>query len=1046
MSMLNLSALAVRERSVSLFFILLLLAGGTLAFITLGRAEDPPFTVRAMVVSVRWPGATIEEIRDQVVDRLEKRIQEVEYLYRIESTIRPGAADIQVEFQDFTPSAKVPDLFYEVRKRMGDEAGRLPKGVIGPIVVDDFSDVYFSLMSLTAEKLPHYLLVRQAEETRDRLQRVPGVRKAVLLGERPEQYHLEFDLMRLTNLGISTLEIFDAIRANNELVPSGFVDLPGPRVYVRVQSRLSEPQQVADLPLRVGRNLIRLRDVAEVQRGYEDPPQYLVRSQGQDAVLLGVVMQAGENGQVLGRRLERFVADEQARLPLGIDLRIVTNQAEAINHAVELFQAKFLIAVAVVILVSALAIGWRAGLIVGIVVPITLGLTFMLMLATKVNLDRISLGALIIALGLLVDDAIIAIEIIIVKLEEGWDRLRAASYAWTATAAPMLFGTLVTAAGFVPIGFAKSGVGEYAGNIFWVLSYALVVSWVVAVTFTPYLGTVLLKAPAHATATTALYQSRAYRALRWLITLCVRSRKTVVLLTLATLALSIVGIVVLVQKQFFPESDRPEVLITIYHPQGSAIGSTDATARRLEAFLSTLPELRTYATFVGAGAPRFFISANPELPNPAFAKILAIAHDDHARDQVIAKLRERLEAGEFPEARIRISRLLYGPAVTWPITFRVIGPDPIQLRTIAHQVRQVMAQDPNLIDPHLEWDERMPTLRLAIDLDRLLRIGLTPREVAQQLQFALDGVPVTEIREDIRTVELRALGRRSDGYPTEIKTLDGRKVPIAHLGQLTVTFEEPIQLRVNRELALPVVADVQGAQPPDVTARLWEQLRPIREQLPDGYRIEIGGTVELSEKANASIQKLQPIMVAIMLILIMLQMRSFSGTFMVLATAPFGLIGAVAALLIFRQPFGFVALLGLIGLAGILMRNTMILTQQVQDNMAEGMTQREAVIEAAVQRARPVILTALAAVLAFIPLTLDTFWGPLAYVLIGGVTAGTVLTILVVPALYALWFRLGRPTDHPAPQATDHPAPKATDHPAPLPPGAPTSRSERSPS
>jgi multidrug efflux pump subunit AcrB len=1008
MSLPNLSAIAVRERSVTLFFILLLVAGGTVAFLTLGRAEDPAFTVRVMVVSVRWPGATIDEMRDQVVDRIEKRIQEVEYLYRMESTIRPGAADIQVEFWDYVPSAKVPDLFYEVRKRMIDEASRLPRGVIGPIVNDDFSDVYFALFSLTADRFPQYLLAREAEAVRDRLQRVPGVRKAILLGERPQQFQIEFNIPRLTNLGISAPEIFEAIRANNELVPSGFVDLPGPRVFVRVQTGLGDPQQVAEVPIRVGPHLIRLGDVAEVQRGYEDPPQYLVRFEGQNTLLLGVVMQTGENGQVLGRRLAEFVAEERTRLPLGITLKFLTNQTEAINQAVDLFQVKFLVAVGVVVLVSALAIGWRAGLIVGIVVPITLGLTFMLMLATNINLDRITLGALIIALGLLVDDAIIAIEIMIVKMEEGWDRIRAAGYAWTATAAPMLFGTLVTAAGFVPIGFARSGVGEYAGNIFWVLAYALIVSWFVAIIFTPYLGTLMLKTPVHSTGASELYQTRAYRLLRWLITLSVRINKIVVLLTLAVLGLSIFGLVVIVQKQFFPSSDRPEVLINIYLPQGSSIETTDATARKLEAVLAKMPELQTYATFVGAGAPRFFISANPEQPNPAFAKILAIAQNDTARERVIAQLQERLQAGEFPEARIRVSRLLYGPSVIWPITFRVIGPNPVQLRAIAHQVRQVMAQDPNTIDPHLEWDERTPTLHLEIDPERLRQIGLTPRDTAQQLQFALDGVTVTEIRDNIRTVELRARGRRSDGYPTEIKTLEGQKIPIEHLGQITVGFEEPVQTRIDRELVLPVVADIEGAQPPDVTARLWEKLRPIREQLPDGYRMDIGGTVEQSEKANGSIQKLQPVMVGIMLILIMLQMRTFSGTFMVLATAPLGIIGAVASLLIFQQPFGFVALLGLIGLAGILMRNTMILTQQVQDNIDDGMSRREAVIEAAVRRARPVALTALAAMLAFIPLTLDTFWGPLAYVLIGGVAVGTVLTILVVPALYSLWFRLGQ--------------------------------------
>ncbi|ABM17529.1 efflux RND transporter permease subunit [Marinobacter nauticus] len=1008
MSLPNLSALAVRERSVTLFFLLLSVVAGFYAFSSLGRAEDPAFTVRAMVVSVVWPGAAPEVLQNQVVDRLEKLIQEVAYTDTIETTIRPGQAAMLIRFQDSTPSEKVPDLFYQVRKRMLDERPNLPRGVIGPIVNDDFADVYFSLLALTAPGMPMRELTREAESIRDRLQRLPGLQKAQLLAERPERVYLEFDQDRLNNLGLSAEEVLQAIEANNRLQPLGFVDLAGPRVYVRSNIDLSDLERLTSVPLRIGDQLITVSDLAEVRLGYEDPLSYIVRSNGEDAILLGVVMRAGENGLEFGERLREFVSAEQGRLPLGMSIQTLTDQAEAITQAVDLFQVKFLVALVVVMGVSILAIGLRAGLVVGIAIPVTLGLTFLLMKMAGINLDRITLGALIIALGLLVDDAIIAIEMMIVKMESGWDRVRAASHAWSVTAAPMLFGTLVTVAGFVPIGFAQSGVGEYTGNIFWVLAFSLLISWVVAVTFTPYLGVKLLPDYTGHTGQD-LYQSAFYQRLRGVITACVQYRKTVVFITVGLLGISAFGMATQVQKQFFPSSDRPEVLISVYVPQGSAIATTDQSVRRLEAILMDMPEVKSLSAYIGAGAPRFFVSANPEQPDPAFAKLIAIGQDVEGRDRIISALETRIAAGEFPEARVRVTRLLYGPPVVWPVSFRVLGPESDQLREIAHQIRTLMTGHPNIVMPHLEWDERVPTLYLDMDPENLGWMGLTPAEVARQLQFQLRGVAVTELRQGIRSVQLVARNARGEVImpeDLEIKTRDGRKLSVQQLGKWQVRYEDPVIKRYNRAPFLAVQADVEGAQPPDVTKEIWSAMTTLREQLPEGYRIEIGGTVEQSAKANASIQTLQPVMLALMLIFIMLQMRSFIGTLTVLATAPLGLIGAVLALLLFNQPFGFTALLGLIGLGGILMRNTMILTQQVQDNFKAGMAAREAVIEAAVQRARPVVLTALAAVLAFVPLTFDLFWGPLAYVLIGGVAVGTLITLVFVPALYALWFRL----------------------------------------
>jgi multidrug efflux pump subunit AcrB len=1022
MSFPNLSALAVRERSVTLFFLILSIIAGLYAFNSLGRAEDPPFTVRVMVVSVLWPGATPDELQTQVVDRLERRIQEVDYFLKVETTIRPGRADMMVEFEDFSPSDIVPDLFYEVRKRMLDESPRLPAGVIGPIINDDFSDVYFSMIALMAPGLPMSELVKDADNIRDRLQRVKGIQKVFLLGERPQRLHINFDRAKLANLGLSAPDVLTAIQANNDLVPAGQIETAGARVYVRIDADLTDLQALANVPLRVNNRVIRLGDIAEVERGYEEPPTYMIRASGQDSVLLGVVAADGEDGLALGERLSAFLALERKELPLGMSLTQITNQADAIAQAVDLFQIKFLVAMAVVMAVSVLAIGLRAGLIVGLSIPLTLGLTFVLMKLTGMNLDRISLGALIIALGLLVDDAIIAIEMMIVKMEQGWDRVRAASHAWEVTAAPMLFGTLVTVAGFVPIGFARSAVGEYAGGIFWVLAFALLVSWVVAVTFTPYLGVKILPEIKQDSAQNAqssqdphnahdlLYRTPGYERLRAIITWCVTRRKRVVLATLAALVLSIASMAGPVEKQFFPSSDRPEVLISVYLPEGSAIGVTDSVVRALERDLIDRPEIETLSAYIGAGAPRFFISANPEQPNPGFAKMIAVTQDDKSRETLIEFLNGRIAEGTYAQARVRVARLLFGPPVDWPVSFRVTGPDTAVLRTIGHQVRNVMQQNPHMVDPNLDWDERAPTLDLDMDTQVLRTLGLTPREVALQLQFQLNGVPVTNVREGTRSVQVRARmaptrGELLEGI--EIITPDGTKVPLTQLGTATIAFEDPVIKRYNRQPFLYVNGDVKGAQPPDVAMAVWAALSSVRADLPEGYAISIAGSIEQSAKADASIQKLQPLMVALMLVFIMLQMRSFSGMFMVVATAPLGLIGAVLALLLFSQPFGFVALLGLIGLAGILMRNTLILTQQIADNALEGMAPRQAVIEAAVQRARPVVLTAVAAALAFVPLTLDRFWGPLAYVLIGGVLVGTAITLLFVPALYAWWFRIG---------------------------------------
>jgi multidrug efflux pump subunit AcrB len=1011
--MMNLSTLAVRERTLTLFFLILSVFAGVFAFISMGREEDPSFTVRVLMVSAVWPGATPDELQTQVVDRLEKRIQEVEYLYRIQTTVRAGRADLQVEFRDSTPNDKIPDLLYDVRKRMLDVQPSLPKGVIGPIVNDDFSDVYFNLIAVTAPKMPLHDLVTEAEKIRDRLRRLEGIHKVLVFGEYPQRMFVDFDMARLTNLGISPQTIFDTIEANNMLVPSGRIETAGPSLNIRVDSDLSDPKQLASVPIQVGTQTLKLSDVATIHKGYQDPPQFMIRSKGDDAVLLGVVVNKGINGLEVGERLGEFVKQEKSKLPLGMSITVLTNQAKAIKEAVNLFQVKFFVAIGVVMFISILALGLRAGLIVGIAVPLTLGISFLLLLLKGINLDRITLGALIISLGLLVDDAIISVEMMLVKMEEGWDRIRSASHAWVVTAAPMLFGTLVTISGFFPIGFARSGVGEYAGNIFWVLAISLTVSWLVSVTFVPYLGVKMLpdlaKSKQHANNP---YQTRNYRILRSIIKVCVKYKKTVILITVGLFFLAVMGMVGPVEKQFFPSSNRPEIMISVNMPHGTGIMATDRTVRKLEKILSPRDDVDTLSVYVGQGAPRFFISATPEPPDPAFAKIITVAKDTESRDVIIADLKKRIENGEFSEARIRVYKLYLGPPVIWPVSFRLFGDDPIKLREIGSRIRDIMKDNPHTRGVHLEWDERVPVLHLAMDVDRLRLLGLSPLDVSRQLQFQLDGSPVTNIRRGTKSIEVMARGARTNNLnensfsSIEIKSTNGKKIPLRQVGTLEVKFEDPVIKRYNREPFMAIFSEVEGAQANDVSVVIFKKLKELK--LPAGYRIEQGGSIEQSAKANLSIQKLQPAMVAFMLIFIMLQMRSFRGTFIVVATAPLGIIGSVIALLLFHQPFGFVALLGLTGLAGILMRNTLILTQQTSDNFKAGMEGTEAIIEAAVHRARPVILTALAAVFAFIPLTHDVFWGPLAYVLIGGVAIGTVITLLFVPALYALLFKLDK--------------------------------------
>ncbi len=1009
----NISALAVRERSITLYLILLITVAGVLSFFQLGRAEDPPFTVKQMTIITAWPGATALEMQDQVAEPLEKRLQELKWYDRTETFTRPGMAFTTLSLQDSTPPSQVQEEFYQARKKLGDEARNLPAGVIGPMVNDEFSDVTFALFALKAKGEPQRLLVRDAESLRQRLLHVPGVKKVNIIGEQAERIFVSFSHDRLATLGISPQAIFAALNNQNVLTPAGSIDTQGPQVWIRLDGAFDTLQKIRDTPLVAQGRTLKLSDVATVERGYEDPATFMVRHQREPALLLGVVMREGWNGLDLGKALDAETASINAEMPLGMTLSKVTDQSVNISSAVDEFMIKFFVALLVVMVVCFVSMGWRVGVVVAAAVPLTLAIVFVVMEASGKNFDRITLGSLILALGLLVDDAIIAIEMMVVKMEEGYDRIKASAYAWSHTAAPMLAGTLVTAVGFMPNGFAQSTAGEYTSNMFWIVGIALIASWVVAVVFTPYLGVKMLPeiktvAGGHA----AIYNPRHYNRFRRLLSRVIARKWIVAGAVIAIFTVAILGMG-LVKKQFFPTSDRPEVLVEVQLPYGTAIEQTSATTAKIEAWLQQQPEAKIVTSYIGQGSPRFYLAMAPELPDPSFAKIVVLTDSQEAREALKFRLRDAVAAGLAPEARVRVTQLVFGPYSPYPVAYRVVGPDTATLRDIAGRVEKVMQASPMMRTVNTDWGQRVPTLHFTLKQDRLQAVGLTSNAVAQQLQFLLSGVPITSVREDIRSVQVtgRAAGDiRLDPAKIAGFTLvgaDGQRIPLSQIGEVTVQMEDPLLRRRDRMPTLTVRGDIdEHLQPPDVSTAILKSLQPIIDTLPPGYRIEQAGSIEESGKATRAMAPLFPIMIALTLLIIILQVRSMSAMVMVFLTAPLGLIGVVPTLLLFNQPFGINALVGLIALSGILMRNTLILIGQIHHNEKEGLAPFHAVVEATVQRARPVLLTAMAAILAFIPLTHSVFWGTLAYTLIGGTFGGTIITLVFLPAMYAIWFRI----------------------------------------
>jgi multidrug efflux pump subunit AcrB len=1018
MKRFNLSAWAVAHPTLILFFIITLGVAGFFSYERLGRAEDPSFTIKLAVVTAIWPGATAAEMQSQVADAIEKKMQELPYFDKVTTYTKPSFTAMQVAFKDNTPAREVPQLFYQIRKKLSDIKADLPDGLIGPNVNDEYGDVDSILYMMTGDGANYAQLKTIAEGLRQRLLKVPNVTKVNLYGVQDQKIYVEFSNAKLATLGIAPQAIFASLAKQNAVNPGGVVETSAQRVPLRVSGALDGARAVAETPIESNGRVFRLGDIATVTRGYEDPSDYKVRQRGKPALGVGLVMAKGANILELGQDVDKATAEFMASVPQGVDLERIADQPEVVEHAISEFVHSFVEALAIVLFVSFLALGWRTGIVVALSVPLVLGIVFVIMNAMGLDLHRITLGALIIALGLLVDDAIIAVEMMVVKMEQGWDRVRAASFAWESTAFPMLTGTLVTAAGFLPIGFANSAVGEYAGGIFWIVAISLVASWIVAVIFTPYIGVKLLPdfskhAGKHGGAhdPQAIYHTRPYRALRSVIDWCVRRRGIVVASTIGIFALSIAAFG-LVQQQFFPLSERPELFFQLRLPEGTAIGVTEKTAQKAEQLLKDDNDIATYTTYIGQGSPRFWLGLNPQLPNEAYAEIVVIARNVEARERIKTRLEKAVEDGQLSEARVRVDRFNFGPPVGFPVQFRVVGPDPGKVREIAYQVRDVMRTNDKVVDPHLDWNEMTPYLKLVVDQDRARVLGLTPQDISQAMQMLISGVPVTTVRDGIEKVSVVARAVASERLDLAhvpdltIYSRDGVAVPLSQVARIEYDHEEPILWRRNRDMAITVRSDiVDGVQPPDVSNAIWPKLEGIRNGLPPAYRIEMGGAIEESAKGNASIFVLFPLMVITMLTLLMIQLQNFSRLALVFLTAPLGLVGAALGLLVANRPFGFVALLGLIALAGMIMRNTVILVDQIETDVASGLSRREAIVEATVRRARPVILTALAAILAMIPLSRSAFWGPMAITIMGGLFVATFLTLLFLPGLYALWFR-----------------------------------------
>ena len=1031
MSLPNLSEWALRHRSLVGYLVVVLLLGGALAYFKLGRAEDPDFTFKVMVVRTLWPGATAQEVEQQVTERLEKRLQDAPWVDVVRSQTRAGESLITILLKDYTPKKEVPDAWYQVRKKLGDIRSTLPAGVIGPLANDEFGDTFITIFALTGDGFDLAALRHHADRLARELRQVTDVKKVELIGVQDEKIYIEMSQAKLATLGLSPLLIFDALQKQNAMMPAGFYETPSDRVRIRVSGDFRSVDSIRQIGIQTNGHLFRLGDIAQVQRGFADPPSPRMRVQGLDAIGIAVAMNKGSDVIGLGQRLHAARERLQQQLPLGIDIHVVADQPQIVRQSMDLFLSSLGEAVLIVLAVSFLSLGLRTGAVVALSIPLVLAVTFLLMAVFGIDLQRISLGALVIALGLLVDDAIIAVEMMVVKMEQGWDRFKAATFAYTSTAFPMLTGTLITAVGFMPVGLARSSAGEYTFSIFAVVSIALLVSWIVAVVFTPYLGFLVLNPERLAAKSRQhgddIYASPFYRRVQATIDWCLRHRWLVIPATVLAFVAALAALNFGVQKQFFPASSRPELLVDLWLPNGSSLRATTAQARRVEEMLAE-PEMarsiKYFASYLGNGSPRFYLPLDQQLFNDSFAQLVITTHGIAAREDLKQRLEQRFAdpGSAWSGLRTRVLRLENGPPVGFPVLFRVSGDDLPELRRTAAEVAAIMRANPHLKEVNFDWNEMSKTIRLDIDQDRARALGISSQELSTYLNTLLNGLAITQMREGDQLIDVvvRAAGderaRVAELSTLNIPTASGRYLPLSQIARIDYGLEDGVIARRNRLPTITVRADIRdNIQAPVVTAQIDPQLEPLRARLPAGFRIEAGGVTEEAAKGENSIRAVMPLMLVGVITLLMIQLQNVGRTVLVLLTAPLGLIGVALALLLFKVPYGFVANLGVIALSGMIMRNALILVDQIEQDEKAGLSSWQAVVGSATRRFRPIMLTAAAAILAMIPLTRSVFWGPMAVAIMGGLIVATLLTLLFLPALYAAWYRITPPQENDSP-------------------------------
>ncbi|MCG8427064.1 MAG: efflux RND transporter permease subunit [Chromatiales bacterium] len=1022
----NLSEWALEHRNFVLYIMVLTLALGVFGYNKLGQSEDPPFTFKVMLVQAAWPGASATDIEQQVVDRIEKVILESPHVDYVRSFSRAGQANMFVVAKDSTPSKDMPDMFYQIRKRVQDIAHTLPAGVQGPLFNDEFGETYGNIFALNGDGFSMAQLRDTADAIRKELLRVPDVAKVLLIGEQEERVYIEISNQKLANLGFGIQQLIDTLSAQNQVTRVGSFHTGDDRIFVRPDGRFEDIDDLRSLPIKIGADTLRLSEVANIHYGYADPEDDSMRYMGNPALGIGVSMRAGGDIIKLGKSLDDALLRIEQKLPVGMSLSRVNDQPRAVKNSVREFLKVVAEAVVIVLAVSFFSLGLRAGTVVALSIPLVLAVTFFVMHLFDIGLHKISLGSLILALGLLVDDAIIAIEMMSVKLEEGWDRIKAASFAYKTTAFPMLTGTFVTAAGFLPIATAASSVGEYTRSIFQVVTIALIISWFAAVIVVPYLGYRLIpeKGLHHDTdekpkglfgklgAAQHRLAERFYSAFRKLIEGCVRRPALVIVLTLVTFGGSIY-LFQFVQQQFFPDATRPELIVDLKLPEGSSLQATKRDVVKLEKFLdSQLGHIDNYASYVGNGSPRFYLPLDQQLPDISFAQFVITTKGIPDREALRLKLIKLMDSAAFSHLRGRVIRLENGPPVGYPVQFRVSGDDLWVLRDLAEQVADVMRGNPHLRNVNFDWNEMSKAIQLEVDTEKAVSLGITQTTLNRILSGMINGANVGEFREKDQTIPITIRGTEERDHISLLQSLNvptasGGTVPLGQIAHISSNQEEGVIWHRNRTPTITIRGDIYSKiQAPTVTTEVESRLGDIRASLPLGYRLETGGAVEESAKGNKSIGAGFPLFIVVMLTVLMIQLQSFQRVVMVVLTAPFGIIGVALFLLLFDKPFGFVAMLGTIALSGMIMRNSVILVDQIDRNIHEGMIPREAVIEAAVRRFRPIMLTALAAILAMIPLSESVFFGPMAIAIMGGLLVATVLTLLFLPAVYTVWYKL----------------------------------------